>query len=308
MSQVRTAGLFTLLAVIWGLSFVAIKAGLPYIPPVLFAAVRYDIAGVLMLGYAFVRTENWRPDTRADWMAVGAGAVFLIAVYNALLFIGEQGVTSGVAAILVATSPLLTTAISRLLLPSEKLGLRGSGGLLVGFVGVGLVTLPALSALNVSNLRAPTLVLLAAACMACGSVLIQREESRISAQGLVGWSNALGALLLHGIVFVSPGNSVSNATWTIEAVLAVGYLAIVASAVGYTIYFTLLNQLGAIEINFITYAQPVVAVIAGWILLGETLGFLSVIGFLLIFGGFVLLKWDTLHEELPNNWRAEIRG
>lgn len=129
--------------------------------------------------------------------------------------------------------------------------MRGSSGLLVGLGGVSLVAVPTSSALQVSNLRAPAFILLAAACMACGSVLIQRDQSCISTQGLVAWSNALGALLLHVVVFVSPSNAVANAAWTIEAVLTVGYLAIGASAIGYALYFTLLNQLGAIEINFI---------------------------------------------------------
>lgn len=86
--------------------------------------------------------------------------------------------------------------------------------------------------------------------------------------------------------------------------LAVGYLAIGASAIGYTIYFTLLDRLGAIEINFITYAQPVFAAIAGRLVLGETLNLLSGVGFLVIFGGFVLLKRDAIHDELTVNWNS----
>lgn len=302
MSRLKLAGMFTLLACIWGTSFVAIKVGLLYIPPVLFAAVRYDIAGAFMLGYAFFRIEHWRPVTSSDWLAVGAGATFLIATFNALLFTGLQGVTSGVAAILVATAPLLTTAISRLVLPSDGLGVRGGCGLLVGFVGVGLVAASTSSALDVRSLSAPAFILMAACCMAFGSVLIQREQGRLSTQGLVAWSNTLGALLLHGIALLSPGNSISTVTWTIDAVLAMGYLAIVASAIGYTIYFILLNRLGATEINFITYAQPVVAAIAGWIILKETLSIVSGLGFLFIFGGFSLLKWNALHEELMNTY------
>lgn len=66
MSQMRTAGLFALLAVIWGISFMAIKADLLSLPPILFAAVRYDVAGIVMLGYAFVTMSSCssRPQIR----------------------------------------------------------------------------------------------------------------------------------------------------------------------------------------------------------------------------------------------------
>ncbi len=65
MARYRTAGLFILLAMLWGSSFVATRAALPYVPPVLLAAVRFDIAGVIMLGYAIVSTNQWCPSSRA---------------------------------------------------------------------------------------------------------------------------------------------------------------------------------------------------------------------------------------------------
>jgi drug/metabolite transporter (DMT)-like permease len=88
MSTYRNGGLFCLLALLWGTAFVAIKAGLAYVPPVLFAAVRYDVAAAIMLVYAAAVTDNWRPRTRADWIAVGINGLLVIGAYNALLFVG----------------------------------------------------------------------------------------------------------------------------------------------------------------------------------------------------------------------------
>ena len=87
----RNAILFTALAVAWGSAFTAIKTGLEFFPPVLFAAFRYDIAGVLMLGYAVYVTDRWIPRSRNEWVLVGIGGAFMIAAYHAFLFIGEQG-------------------------------------------------------------------------------------------------------------------------------------------------------------------------------------------------------------------------
>jgi drug/metabolite transporter (DMT)-like permease len=282
----------------------AIKAGLVFIPPVLFAAFRYDIAGVIMLGYAAYATDYWRPRAWADWAAVLVGATLIIALYNAFLFIGEQGVTSGVAAILVAMNPILATGFSRVFLPNERLTPVGIAGLLLGFSGVALVASPDPSNLFVSELVAPGFVLLAAVCVALGSVLVQRIDSSISSEGMVAWSNGLGAVILHVISFGLPTESFRATEFTSSAVVAVVYLAVLASAVGYFIYFDLLDRLGAIEINLVSYAAPVFAAVSGWIVLNETLSLLSVVGFMTIFAGFVLLKRTALAEEFESFRRA----
>jgi drug/metabolite transporter (DMT)-like permease len=298
MSAARDGGLFVLLAVLWGTAFVAIKAGLAVLPPVLFAAFRYDLAGVVMLGYAAVRSDYWVPRTRADWTSVLLSAALVIGLYNAFLFVGQQGVTSGVAAILIATNPILATGFSRGLLPDERLGLVGLGGLGLGFAGVAVVARPTLSGGLTNDLVAPGLIIAAAVCIALGSVLVQRIDDGIGTEGLVAWSTVLGALVLHAISLGLPSESLANVRVTTEAVLAVAYLAILASAVGYVVYFDLLDRLGAIEINLVSYATPVFAAAAGWIVLGETLTPATLVGFALITAGFAVVKRDALREEV----------
>jgi drug/metabolite transporter (DMT)-like permease len=224
-------------------------------------------------------------------------AVLVIAVYNTFLFVGEQGVTSGVAAILVATSPILTTGFSRLLLPDSRLTPVGLLGLACGFVGVVLVAVPDSGAITVEEVAAPGLVFLAAMSVALGSVLLERTESNINTEGAVAWSFVLGAVIMHATSGALPGESVGDLAVTTEAVIAVGYLAVLASVVGYVIYFRLLERLGAVDINLVSYAAPVVATVVGWALLGETLEPLTVVGFCVIAVGFVLLKRRALAER-----------
>jgi drug/metabolite transporter (DMT)-like permease len=304
MSAYRDGGLFVVLSVLWGSSFVAIKAGLAHIPPVLFASLRYDVAGVLLLGYAALATDRWLPRSRADWVEVLVGSVLLIAAYNAFLFVGEQGVTSGVAAILVATSPILTTGFSRLLLPGNRLTPLGLVGLTCGFVGVVLVAVPDSGAVAVGDLVAPGLVFLAAVSVALGSVLIERTDGDIGTEGAVAWSFLLGAALMHVASVGLPTESVGALSATTEAVVALAYLAVLASVVGYVIYFRLLDRLGAVDINLVSYAAPVVAAVAGWLVLGETLEPLTVVGFAVIALGFALLKRRALAERSRTLRRA----
>ena len=298
MSTTRDAGLFLLLSLLWGTSFMTIKLGLSFLPPVLFAAMRYDVAGVLLLGYVATTPGEWRPQSRADWLTVFIGATLIIALYNALLFIGQQGVTSGVAAILIGMNPILATGFSRLLLPTERLGGIETLGLLLGFLGVGLVARPESTGWLVADLLAPGLVLLAAVCVALGSVLVQRVDSDLGTEGMVAWSTAIGALLLHAMSVGLPSESIADVTVTPAAVAAVIYLAVFASAVGYVVYFDLLDRLGAIEINLVSYTVPVFAALSGWLVLDESLDTAAVTGFAVIVAGFVLLKQATIRERI----------
>ena len=298
MSTTRDGGLFLLLSFLWGTSFMAIKLGLESLPPVLFAAVRYDVTAVLLFGYVAATTGEWRPRSRADWLTVLVGATLIIALYNAFLFIGQQGVTSGVAAILIAMNPILATGFSRVLLPQERLGGIETVGLLLGFLGVGLVARPESTGSIAADLVAPAFVLLAAACVALGSVLVQRVDSDIGTEGMVAWSTALGALLLHALSVGLPSESIADVTVTPASVAAVVYLAVFASAVGYVVYFDLLDRLGAIEINLVSYAVPVFAAISGWLVLDESLDVAAVAGFVVIFAGFLLLKQAMIRDRV----------
>jgi len=307
MSTYRNGGLFLLLSVLWGTAFMMIKAGLAYIPPVLFAGFRYDVAGLIMLGYAAYATDAWRPKSRADWATVAVGSALIIALYNAFLFVGQQGVTSGVAAILVAMNPILATGFSRLFLPDGRLTSLGILGLVLGIAGVGLVARPNPSNLFTSDIVASGFVLLAAVCVALGSVLVQRIESDISTEGMVAWSNFLGAIILHIVSIGLPSESMSAVTISTGAIVTVLYLAVFASAIGYFIYFDLLDRLGAIEINLVSYAAPIFAAVSGWLVLEETLDPPSIVGFVAIFSGFLLLKRDAVREELPIPGWARLR-
>lgn len=293
----RNATLFAALAVAWGSAFTAIKAGLEFFPPVLFAAFRYDLAGVLMLGYAIYATDRWRPRSRNDWLLVGIGGALMIAAYHAFLFIGEQGTTSAAAAIIVSLSPILTTGFARAFLPDERLTVLGIVGLLVGFIGVGILSNPDPNNLLDTRTVSMFLVFLAAASFALGSVLTRRIDGELPIETMEAWSMLIGAVLMHG-TSIALAESMSAVQWTNEAILSLLYLVVVASAVGFLIYFDLLNRLGPIEINLVSYAAPVVAAVTGLLLLDETPTVYTAIGFVFILLGFIILKRDALRAEV----------
>ena len=290
MTRARTVALFLTLAALWGSAFVAIKAGLAYFPPVLFAAVRFDGAGVLMLGYAAWATDRWRPRTRREWTVVAVGGLLVIAAYHALLFVGEQGTTSAAAAVIVGLNPVLTTGFSRALLPSERLTTFGVVGLLVGLFGVVVMADPDPANLLGGEVVPKGLILLAVASFALGSVLTRRFETDLPVETMEAWAMLGGAAVLHAVSVARPGESVAAVRWTGEALLALGYLSVGASAVGFLVYFNLLSRLGPIEINLVSYVAPVAAAVVGFVWLGEVVDAPTVAGFVLIVVGFVLVK------------------
>jgi drug/metabolite transporter (DMT)-like permease len=296
-SRTATGG-FVLLALIWGSLFVFIELGLPHIPPVLFAALRHDIAAVLTIGYAAFVSDRWLPRGRADWWFVAVGAVFFVGLYNGFLFLGQEEVTGGMAAILVAMNPVLAALFSWVLLPHRRLAGPGIVGLFLGFSGVALVARPDLSGPLQGTSLGAALVLLSTACLAFGSVLVERASSDLSTEGFVAWSNVFGAVLLHGLSVGLPGESLGQVEPTVTAVVALVYLGVVGSGVSAVVYFLLLDELGAVEINLVSYAAPIFTAVLGWLILDESLSPLSIIGFTGIFAGFALIKRRELWAEL----------
>ncbi|WP_459192657.1 DMT family transporter [Halosimplex sp. J119] len=298
MSTYRNLGLFLLLSALWGSAFMAIKAGLSAFPPVLFAALRYDVAGVVMFGYAVLRADRWIPRGRDEWVTVAVGASLLIAAYHAFLFVGERGTTSAAAAVIVSLSPVLTTVFARGLLPDERLSTVGIAGILLGLVGVLAVARPEPDALLTDAVLPQLLVFAAALSFALGSVVTTYVDAGLEIETMEAWSMLGGAGLMH-VVSLGLGESPAAITWSWTAVAALTYLSLGASAAGFLIYFDLLERLGPIEINLVSYVAPLFAALTGFLFLEEVVDTGTALGFCCIFAGFLLIKRRALRRELP---------
>ena len=308
MSRYRSLVLFLVLAAVWGTAFVAISAGLNHFPPVLFAALRYDIAGIVMLAYAVYAADDWLPQGRDQWTVVAVGASLMIAAYHAFLFVGQQHTLAAVASILVGLSPILTTGFARVLTPSDALSPVGVVGVLLGLVGVAIISQPDPSNLLSTSFVATVLIFLAAASFALGGVLTRRIDASIEIETMEAWSMLGGALLMH-LLSLALREPVDVAAWAHpEAVASLLYLAIAASAFGFLLYFDLLERLGAVEINMVSYVAPIFAAIFGWLYLGEVIDLATAVGFLVIATGFVLVKRRALREEFVHVRRLRSRG
>jgi drug/metabolite transporter (DMT)-like permease len=294
----RTAVLlFAGLATMWGLSFPAITIGLRDLPPVLFAAFRYGTGSVLLLAYVAVTADagDRIPTERRDVLAVIAGGVFLFAG-NAFLFLGQQTVPSGVAAILQGLVPIVTTLWALALL-DEQVTPIGAAGILLGFVGVALIVRPDTGNLLAADLVGKLLILTQVVSVSLGGVLVERAAPTTPRATLSGWGLGLGGLLLFA-GSVLAGESASPASFTGPAVSAIVYLGVFSTALAFIIYFTILEEYGALETSLVAYLVPVVATVAGILVLDESITLATLGGFVVVFLGFALLKRRQLVDLL----------
>jgi drug/metabolite transporter (DMT)-like permease len=298
VSRTTTVSAFVLLAALWGSSFTAIRAGLPDVPPVLFAALRFYLAGVAMLAYAIWATDCWYPRTRTDWRSVGVGAASFVAAHHAFLFVGEEYVTSAVAGVLISLDPVLAAGFAALLLPEEELTPVGTLGLLVGLLGAVVVADTSPGSLVGAKAVGVLLVVLAAAAFALGAVLTRRYRSDLPAPTMQAWMMLLGAPMLHVVSVALPGESLAAVAWTPRALASLSYLAFVAGGVGYLLYFDLLDRIGPVEINLVGYVAPAFAALSGWVVLGESVDETTLLGFCVVLLGFALVKRRALADAL----------
>ena len=296
MSRNRTIGLFLLVTLLFGTAFPAVKTGLSFIPPLLFAASRSYLAAAILLTYVGATTEYWYPRSRRDVTAVLAGGVFLVGG-TGIGFVAQQFITAGVAASIFSLAPIVTAVLAWPLLPAERLGGRDYVGVLLGFVGIAVVIRPDPASLLDPELVGKLLFFIGLTVVELGAVLIRRSQPSMPIPALTGWAMMLGGTV-HVAFSVAVGESVAAVQLTPLAVGMVVYLSVFIGVFGLVTYLVLMGEVGPLKANLTTYLTPLVALAIGWLLLGERVHPLTLVGFGIIVAGFALLESREISAEL----------
>ncbi|MFB6164238.1 MAG: DMT family transporter [Haloarculaceae archaeon] len=287
MSRRTSIGLFAFVAVAWGGSYPAIEIGLRSVSPVFYAAIRLLVAAAVGLPVAALFVDDWIPRTTDDRRYVLVTGLFVGALANGFLFVGQQYATSGQGAVFVGLNPVLAAGFSSVLLPATDLSAVEALGVLFGIAGVTLVGNPDLTSLG--SLGGQYVLVLTAASLALGSVLSERLDPTISPVAGNGWAMGVGGLLLlagSGAL----GGPVVVSRITPSVVAAALYIGVVATAGGYGAYFALLSRVGAVRTNLVSYVVPLVATVSGLVLLGQPVTLRLLGGFALIAAGFAAVN------------------
>ena len=263
-----------LVYVVWGSTYLAIAYAVESFPPLLAGFLRFASAALLLLGYLVVRRKRAVRATRKQLLgAAGIGLLLLLCGNGGVTVAEERGLPSGLAALLVAGVPLyvaLFRALSR-----DRPSVRTVLGVLIGFVGLGVLLLPGTRPSGVSFVPAG-LVLAGSFCWAFGSVLSTRIDLPTDplVTTLAEMAGGSVGFLVAGLVAGErlPGH-VSAAS-----LLGLGYLVVFGSIVAFTAYSWLLGTAPVSTVATYAYVNPVVAVALGAVFHGEDLTITSVIG------------------------------
>ena len=268
------------LAAIWGASFLFTRIAAPALGPVLTAEARTLIAGIALAIYFGFTGYNpeWRRWGR-QYVVVGiltSGLPFLLWAYAALTL------TAGLMSVLNATSPMWGALCSAVLL-RERLTGRRIVGLLIGMVGVALVTRP--EAGTAVPYGAMAAALGAALCYGLAGAYMKRWASAVPARGMaVGTQLVAGILLIPFIPLAPP-----QATPSLLIIVSVLMLGLMCGAIAYLLYFRLVADIGATGALTVTYLIPVFGVLWGALFLGEPLALPMLAGGVLVICGTVLV-------------------
>ncbi len=280
---------FAIIYFVWGSTFFAIRVGVREVPPFLLAAMRFVVAGIVL--YGWMRARGTPSPTFRQWRAVSVLAFLIFVGDYGLVFWAEQRVPSGITAVMMATIPAFMTIFEILILRTQQLTSRLAIALLVGLGGVGVLVSHTISfgEAPIDTAGACALVV-AAMSWSVGAVLLRRlplPAAKIMSSG----SQMLAGGVLLAMTAALLGEfrgfhvqAVSRAAW-----FALLYLIVAGSIVAFTAYVWLIHHQSPTKVGTYAYVNPVVAVLLGYFLGGETIGARTLFGTLMVLVSVIVI-------------------
>ncbi len=285
----KTLLAFAIIYFVWGSTFLAIRVGVHEVPPLLFAAMRFSVAGVVLFGWMIARGEP--SPNRQQWMSVLLLGFVIFVVDYGLLFWAEQRVPSGIAAVILATIPAFMALSEIVFLRTQRLTVRLAVALLIGLCGVAVLMIPSLNLGGEPIDRVGAVaIIIGAMSWAVGSILTRKlslPPSKVMSSGAQMLAGGLMLALASGAFGefrrFHPA-AVSRGAW-----FSLLYLIVAGSIVGFTAYVWLIHHESPTKVGTYAYVNPVVAVVVGYFLGGEALGLRTILGTLFVLISVVVI-------------------
>ena len=267
--------LLTALAAIWGSAFMFIKISAVVFGPILLVTLRLLIAGLVFMPLLLQKKK------RLLFKSYLPAIIIIAIVSNAIPFTmfayASLGATSNMLGILNGTTAFLTTVIAYFLL-KESVTSKQIIGLLLGFVGVLILVNPSNGS---TTFIASLCAMIGSSCYAFNAVYLQKYHSNSDKKVLIGWSMLFGGIFMIPLASFNLPNSMPD----INSILALLWLAVISTGVGYLGYVRLIDRIGAVKTVTLTYLLPVFSIIWGAIFLQEQITFIILGGFMFVMMG-----------------------
>lgn len=273
--------------VVWGSTYLAIKIGVSDISPLFFTSLRFSIAGTLMLLFALIKGFPF-PKVAREYVQLGIVGILLLFGGTGFVGLASRYISSGSSSLIVASSPLIMAVLQILLYPAaQSKDWRIWLGLLIGFGGVGLLIFSGGGDMSLDP-RGVALVLIAVTLWSLGTLYSRsiRPKSHVVVQ--IGLQMCLAGAAIMGVSFAageSHSLQVSSAS-----LLALAYLVFFGSIMAYSAFMYIIQYWPIARVSTYAYVNPVIAVLLGWLILGEPVTPGIVLSMAVILSGVILVQ------------------
>jgi len=290
---------FAIIYFVWGSTFLAIRVGVREVPPFLLAGMRFLVAGIVL--YVWMRARGTPSPSVREWSAASFLALLIFVFDYGLLFWAERRVPSGIAAVMMATIPAFMTLAEIVFLRTQRLTPRLGIALLVGMAGVAVLVGHTVSLGEAPVDTAGACALIFAAVSWSVAASLSRKLPLPAAKAMSSGAQMLAGGVLLTLTAALLGEfrgfhaqAVSRGGW-----LALVYLIVAGSIVGFTAYVWLLHHESPTKVGTYAYVNPVVAVLVGYFLGGEAIGRRTIVGTLLVLVSVVVITTTPRNDVEP---------
>lgn len=282
--------------IVWGTTYLAIRIGVEHIPPMLFAGLRWIIAGIIFV--SFLRLRGKKLPSKKDLIHISVVGLSLIGIGNGLVVTGEQYIGSGLAALLITTVPFWVVGMEAFIPSGPKINLMILSGLVLGLMGVTLIFNG-----NWADLLNPTYLLgvvcILGAVMAWSFGTVYSKYKKVTVHPLM---SAAIQMLVAGTAQTILGSFLGE--WTkislhTNGVISFFYLVMIGSMFGYGSYIYAIEHLPLSLVSTYAYINPVIALFLGWLVLDEKLNLPIIIAAIVIIIGVVIVKQGARKQKIP---------
>lgn len=294
-SILKTNLLLALLCLLWGSTWLAIKISLVGIPPFIGVIMRFLIAGVLLLVVSIIisRKLSLTKFMRFDIIICG---VFMYGSAYALVYWGEQYISSGLSSVIFAAMPFYVGIMAHFWVKGERLSWPGILEIMVGFLGVYLVFKDNLHVYGKLGIYGMIVMSIAPIFSAIGAIIVKTRLADYEPISLTGFQMLCGALCLMPIAFGV--ENLGDIHMTASSFLALLYLAVFGSAVTFVVYYRLIKTEGVTKVSLIAFVTPLVAVLIGTLVNHERIS-----GGLLLGGTLVAIGIAIINKMYRLIWK-----
>jgi drug/metabolite transporter (DMT)-like permease len=295
---------FATVCLVWGTTYLAIAIAIETLPTFLFPGARFTLAGLILMALRLAVGDSL-PRRRSEWLNLALIGVLMVGVGNVAVVYAEHHVSSGFAALLVATSPFWMALMETFRKTGERVNVRKAMGMLVGFSGVVLLVAPYLNGTFSTGFFWGVVALqLGSIAWNFGSIRSKYHAPRTTALMSAALQMLCGGIFV-GLIGLVRGEAASF-TFTLRTFLAFVYLLVFGSILAYSAYVYALSKLRTSVTSLYAFINPAVAVFLGWLILQEPFGWRELIAMLVIFAGVALVQTAPSQEPTDHEVTAPM--